>query len=128
MKRYSRHKNRLYRSRKESIFFGVCGGIAEHFGLPVLGVRIVLVILTLSGAGLFVPIIYVILGLTLKIAPEEEFESYEQEEFWNAYETSRSDALRKVHRQFQTLDKRLQRMESIVTKPSFDLESEWRNL
>lgn len=123
-----RRRNRLYRSTKDAVFFGVCGGIAEHFDIAPWGVRIGFIFISIFGGAPFVPIIYVILGLMLKQSPEERFENYEEEEFWNVYQSSRSEALRKVHRAYQMLDKRLQRMESIVTAPAFELEEEWRRL
>ncbi len=59
---------RIYRSRR-GILFGVCRGLAEHFGLSVFWVRIaVLLVFVFTG---FWPIgvIYIIAGLLLKPAP-----------------------------------------------------------
>ena len=122
-------KNRIYRSRTDSVFFGVCGGIAEHFDFPPWGVRIAFIIVTLTVFP-WLPILYLVLGFAVfKLAPPEEYvEDYESREFWNTYQTSRSEALNKVHRHFQKLDKRLQRLESIVTNPNFELEEELHNL
>lgn len=44
-------EKRLYRSRKERILGGVCGGIAEYFGLDPVLVRVVAVLLILVGGG-----------------------------------------------------------------------------
>lgn len=45
-------QNRLYRSGKDRVLGGVCGGIAEHFGLDSSLVRLAWVILTLAmGSG-----------------------------------------------------------------------------
>jgi phage shock protein C len=46
-------EKRLYRSRRERILGGVCGGIAEYFGLDPSLVRIVAVLLILVGEGRF---------------------------------------------------------------------------
>ncbi len=131
MKRRTQHtRNRLYRSREDRVLMGVCGGIAEHFGFSPWGVRIVFLLICLfCNVGIFVPVIlYFVLGVTLKESPPRPFVTDEEEDFWNMYQTSRPDALRKVHRRFQSLDKRLQRMESIVTSPGFELEEEYRRL
>jgi phage shock protein C len=40
---------RLYRSRDEKWIGGVCGGLAEYFGVDVTIVRIAALILTLAG-------------------------------------------------------------------------------
>lgn len=41
-------KKQLFRSTTNAYIAGVCGGIAEYFGIPSALVRIVWVILTLS--------------------------------------------------------------------------------
>ena len=61
-------------------------------------------------------------------APVQRFASSEDEEFWNLYQVSRSAALRKVHRRFETLSRRLERIESIVTHPNYDMKREFENL
>ena len=42
---------RLYRSRRDRKILGVCGGIAEYFGIDSTLVRLVLVLLILVGGG-----------------------------------------------------------------------------
>jgi phage shock protein C len=60
---------RLYRSRKDRVLFGVCGGIADYFKIDPTLVRIAWVILTLIyGAGI---ILYIVLAL---IVPKEPLE------------------------------------------------------
>lgn len=125
---YSRRgrPNRIYRSRKDRVFFGVCGGIAEHFDWNPWAVRFGLIALQLLT---WWPIVaYVILGFVLAEAPRRPFAGSEDEEFYNVYRGSRSDALGKAHRTYEAMNKRLQRLESVVTSPSFDIEEEFRNL
>ena len=59
---------RLYRSNQNSKIAGVCGGIAEYFGIDATIVRIIAVILLLPG-GLpgFLP--YIILWLVVPRNP-----------------------------------------------------------
>jgi phage shock protein C len=46
---------RLYRSRKDRMLFGVCGGLAEYFGIDPTVMRIVAVVLALaSGVGILI--------------------------------------------------------------------------
>ena len=60
---------RLYRSRKDRVLFGVCGGIAEYFNIDPTIVRLVWVIMTLIyGVGI---LLYIILTL---IVPKEPLE------------------------------------------------------
>jgi len=60
---------RLYRSRTDRKIAGVCGGLAEYFGIDPVIIRIIAVILLLPG-GLpgFLP--YVILWIVVPEAPE----------------------------------------------------------
>ncbi len=43
---------RLYRSNTDKMLGGVCGGLAQAFGVDVTLVRIAFVVLTLLGAGM----------------------------------------------------------------------------
>ncbi|MFA4907280.1 MAG: PspC domain-containing protein, partial [archaeon] len=48
---HNRNIKRLYRSDKEKIIGGVCGGIAEYFEADPLLVRVLWIILTLFSLG-----------------------------------------------------------------------------
>ncbi len=52
---------KLYRSRKERIIFGVCGGLADYFQVDPILVRLVFIILAVSGGSGI--LIYLILAL-----------------------------------------------------------------
>jgi phage shock protein C len=41
--------NRLYRSRKDRLVGGVCGGLGAYFGIDPVIVRLVFVVLTFPG-------------------------------------------------------------------------------
>ena len=61
---------RLYRSRKDRVLFGVCGGIAEYFNIDPTIIRLVWVIMTLIyGVGI---LLYIILTLIVPKEPLEE--------------------------------------------------------
>ncbi len=45
-------EKRLYRSTKNQVFFGVCGGLGEYFGIDPTIVRLVWVLLACNGTGL----------------------------------------------------------------------------
>lgn len=57
---------KLYKSKKERIIFGVCGGIAEYFEIDPTIIRILFLLLAFAGGS--GPILYVILAI---IMPEE---------------------------------------------------------
>ena len=65
-------KKRLYKSRKNKMVGGVCGGLAEYFNMDPTIVRIIAALLCLlKGAGL---IVYIIACLVMPYDDEEGFE------------------------------------------------------
>ncbi len=58
---------RLYRSREDKIIAGVCGGLAEYFGIDPVLVRVLIVLITLmGGSGLLA---YLILWVVVPLSP-----------------------------------------------------------
>ena len=69
---------KLYRSKKDSIIAGVCGGIAEYFGIdPTLIRLLTLLIVFLGGAG---GIAYIIAWIIIPQNPEQITEPEEAAE------------------------------------------------
>jgi len=60
----------LYRSRKEKIFGGVCGGIAESLGWTATRVRVLYVLISILSAAFPGTLVYVILWIAVPQAPE----------------------------------------------------------
>lgn len=54
-------KKRLYRSRKERILCGVCGGIAEYFDIDPTIIRLVWALVSISGSGILAYILAAII-------------------------------------------------------------------
>jgi len=46
----------FFRSSKDTVFAGICGGMAEHLGWSVTGLRIVFVLFTLCGFPVLLPL------------------------------------------------------------------------
>lgn len=57
---------RLYRSRRNSRLFGVCGGIAEYFDTDATVLRVLTAVLAFCGLGL---IFYVVAAIVMPIEP-----------------------------------------------------------
>jgi len=74
-------KKKLYRSRKDQVIGGVCGGIAEYFGVDPIMVRLLAVFAVLFGGGgvLAYIIMWVIVPERPKGYVEDEI-SYDDEE------------------------------------------------
>ncbi len=58
---------RLYRSRSSRMICGVCGGVAEYFGIDPTLIRLAVTILTLFGVGVGI-VIYIVAAI---IIPDE---------------------------------------------------------
>ncbi len=111
----------IYRSRK-GIIFGVCRGLAEHFDFSVVWARAIAVMF-LFISGLWPAVgIYLIATLIMKPAPVVPLESDAEREFYDSYTHSRHMAAQRLKRRFENLERRIRRMEHIVTTREFDWE------
>ena len=61
----------LYKSKKEKMIFGVCGGLAHRFDLEATLVRIVFAAATILSLGWLGPVVYIVLALSMN-DPEKE--------------------------------------------------------
>ena len=109
----------IYRSRKGAIF-GVCRGVAEHFDFSVFWARVIAVIL-LFVSGFWPAIgLYLIATLLMKPAPVIPLETEDEQEFYDSYANSRHLAALRLKRRYENLERRIRRMEHIVTTREFD--------
>ena len=71
----------LYRDRENGIIMGVCAGVANYFGINVLGIRILALAALLL---FFVPtlLVYVTAGLLLGDRPLSWLGPDEESDFW----------------------------------------------
>jgi len=71
----------LYRDRENGIIMGVCAGVANYFGINVLGIRILALAALLL---FFVPtlLVYVTAGLLLRDRPLSWLDPNEESDFW----------------------------------------------
>jgi phage shock protein PspC (stress-responsive transcriptional regulator) len=60
----------LYRSNRDSIIAGVCGGIAESIGWPATRVRILYVLISILSAAFPGILVYLILWIAIPRAPQ----------------------------------------------------------
>lgn len=67
------NKKKLYRSKKDKMIAGVCGGIAEYFEIDSTIARLVFVLLLfMCGGGLLA---YIICAIVIPQKPDEEEKS-----------------------------------------------------
>jgi phage shock protein C len=123
MSRFDRLSQKgIYRSRKGAIF-GVCRGIAEYFDLSVFWTRAFAVILLLV-TGLW-PItgLYLLATLLMKPEPVIDIQTEDEREFYDSYATSRHRAAQRLKRRYESLERRIRRMEHSVTSKEFNWEN-----
>jgi len=58
---------KLYRSRKERMIAGVCGGLAEYFGIDATWVRLIFILLFFAGGCAL--LIYIVMWLIVPLSP-----------------------------------------------------------
>ncbi len=114
-----REPRSLYRSRRGMVF-GVCRGLANYTGISALWIRLAAVLATLCVW--FWPgiIAYTVAAILMKPEPVAPVRDPEEREFYNSYASSRSMALDRLKRAYDRLDRRIQRMESVVTSKEYD--------
>jgi phage shock protein C len=111
----------LYRSRK-GVILGVCRGIAEYFDFSVFWARaIALILLFVTGLWPLVGL-YILAALLMKPEPVIAIETEAEREFYDSYTHSRHGAAQRLKRRYENLERRIRRMEHIVTAPEFDWE------
>lgn len=116
----------VYRSR-HGMIFGVCRGLAHSFGFNTAGVRILAVFALIFTGFWPVVIAYVVAALVMKPEPVLPLQSEDDAEFYNSFTGSRTMALHRLKRTYENLDRRIQRMESIVTSRGYDWDSRLEN-
>lgn len=109
----------MYRSRQGAVF-GVCRGLARHFDFSVFWVRVIafgLILFTGVWPGV---VLYILAALLMKSEPVLPVESETEREFYDRYADSHHDAAQRLRRRYDTLEKRIRRMEDVVTSREFD--------
>lgn len=58
---------RLYRSRRERMLAGVCGGLGEYFGMDPTWIRLIFILFFLLGGSTL--LLYIIMWIIVPLAP-----------------------------------------------------------
>ncbi|HID30365.1 MAG TPA: PspC domain-containing protein [Desulfobacterales bacterium] len=115
-------KGGMHRSRN-GVILGVCRGIAEYFDFSIFWTRAIVVILFLVSGLWPITGLYFLAALLMKPEPVIPVQSEDEEEFYDSYTRSRQRAVRQLRRRYENLQRRIRRMEHIVTTKEF----EWGN-
>ena len=127
MRKYKRiSRSGIYRHR-DGIIFGVCRGLADYFEFSVFWTRVIAVLFLLI-SGLWPAVgLYLIAAFLMKPAPAIPIETMAEQEFYDSYTNSRHLAAHRIKRRYDRLEKRLRRLEHIVTAKEFDWDNRMMN-
>ncbi|MEO9191174.1 MAG: envelope stress response membrane protein PspC [Acetobacteraceae bacterium] len=120
-------RDRIYRDTEHGWIAGVCAGIADYAGTDPALVRLAAVICLVFFSAPVV-IAYVVLAVVLKPKPPALFASPAEEDFWRSVRTEPGGVLHGLNGRFRALNKRVGRMETLVTSDEFDLRRGFRDL
>jgi phage shock protein C len=118
---YQNERRGLYRSRK-GIIMGVVRGLAEYFDISVFWSRVIVLLVCLFTGFWPVVIVYVLAALIMKPEPVSPLNDDSEREFYDSYASSRVRAVHRLKRKFDGLDRRIRRMEDMVTSRDYDWE------
>lgn len=113
------HWNRIYRSR-DGVILGVCKGLASFLDVSVFWTRFAAVLLLFFSGFWPVVGIYLLAGFLLKPEPVLPLHTDEEGDFYGIYTQSRKEGLSRIKHKYDRLDKRIRRMEDVITSKEFD--------
>ncbi|MBI4772615.1 MAG: envelope stress response membrane protein PspC [Deltaproteobacteria bacterium] len=120
-----RSRTGLYRSRR-GVILGVCRGVADYFDISVFWTRVVFVAVLLFTGIWPIAGLYLVAAALMKPEPVVPFRTEVDREFYNSYTASRELGLHRLKGAFDRLDRRLRRMEDLVTAREFDWDRRFR--
>ncbi len=115
------YKRGIYRSRRGAIL-GVCRGLAEYFDFSIFWFRAIAVMLLFLSGLWPITILYIIAALCMKPEPIIPLQTVDEKEFYDSYLYSRQGVAQRLKRKYEDIERRIRRMEHIVTEREFDWE------
>lgn len=76
---------KLYRSRRDSKLFGICGGLAEMFNVDATLLRLIVVVTAILSSGTLI-LVYFIAAMIIPLEPkfQDSYDYYEEREPYNS--------------------------------------------
>ena len=96
--------------------------MAEYLDFPVFWLRVLAVVSVFFAGPITVPI-YFVAAILMKPEPVLPLETDDDREFYYSYVSSRPMALHRLKQTYDSLERRLRRMEDIVTQKDYDWDS-----
>lgn len=118
---------RFYRSSDRAVLGGVCAGLADYFGFNLKVTRVLAVIAFLWAMPLTVVAYFAVVFL-VPAKPTLTVPKDVDPEFTQALRSSPGQTMTDLRGRFQSLDRRLARLEKYVTSSRYQLDREFKNL
>jgi phage shock protein C len=119
---------RFRRSSDCRMLAGVCAGLAEYFGFNLRATRLLAVIGFFINPPIAVAAYLAAVLLVPAAAPAPHGPDVADPGFKRSVRSSPGQAMNDVRRRFQSLDRRLARLEKYVTSGRYKLDREFRDL
>ena len=118
---------RFVRSADGAVLGGVCAGLADYFGFNLKVTRVLAVIGFLMNPPL-AALAYLAAVLLIPSRPTRDPAPRVDPAFRQSLRASPAQTMSDVRRRFQSLDRRLARLEKYVTSSRYQLDREFREL
>jgi phage shock protein C len=116
-----RRRGGPYRAR-DGLLLGVCKGCARYLEFSVFWLRLIAVVLMFFTGIWPMIIVYFAAALIMKPEPVLPFQTEEDAEFYNTLAASQPMALNRLKTSLEKLDRRIRRLEDVVTARDYDWE------
>ncbi len=117
----------FYRDKDRAMLGGVCAGVADYFGFNLRVTRFLAFVAFLMAMPMAI-VAYIAIVLLVPAASLKARRGEVDPKFKQALRSSPTQTMNDVRRRFQTLDRRLARLEKYVTSPRYKLDQEFRKL
>lgn len=125
--RASTFERRFVRSADRAVLGGVCAGLADYFGFNLKVTRILAVIGFLMNPPL-AALSYIAVVVLVPSRATRDPEPKVDPAFRQSLRSSPAQTMSDVRRRFQSLDRRLARLEKYVTSSRYQLDREFQDL
>lgn len=120
----ARH-TKFYLDKRNAKWMGVCSGISDYTGIDPTLVRVGTVILTIAGGFPWTLIAYWVIAWLANDRPRElDYESREEQKFWQGVRVKPGNSVRDVRSSFRDIDRRLSDLEVYYTSNNRRLADE----
>jgi len=126
----SPNPTRFYRSRRDKVVGGVCGGLGDRFGWDPVLIRVAAILMFIMSGFFPIGVIYIMVMILTPYAPTGYAREKDPEEsaFWRGVSDRPRATFSQMKYTFMDLEDRLQRMERKVTSEEWRLRKEFRDL